>query len=237
MKFAKFLMIGAFLTALCGTLPGAEAAKTKFSYRANERERLRQIQAALANIKRMMQRSYRDQSVVDELDKFAESAIRKYSLHLSIEEIRHHGKLVKIMNRDRETCEKAKANKFVIDGMRYGKRCWNCNGAVKCTYCYGTGQCTRCKGSGKIDFAGKDEPCVQCNGTGHCPKCLGEPAQLSTEAGRKVWVWVFDDGMLLVDRVGRAMLLAYYSAFGLRAYKPINRYRANPRYSFFNLDD
>ena len=65
----------------------------------------------------------------------------------------------------------------------------------------------------------------------------GEPAQLSTLNGRKTWVWVFTDGMMLVDRVGKATLLAYYSAFGLRAYQPMRRYRRDPRYSFFNLED
>lgn len=65
----------------------------------------------------------------------------------------------------------------------------------------------------------------------------GEPAQLSTLNGRKTWVWVFNDGMMLVDRVGKATLLAYYSAFGLRAYQPMRRYRRDPRYSFFNLED
>ena len=65
----------------------------------------------------------------------------------------------------------------------------------------------------------------------------GKPAQLSTLKGRKTWVWVFDDGMMLVDRAGRMTLLAYYSAFGLRAYKPIHRYRSDPCYSFFSPDD
>ena len=65
----------------------------------------------------------------------------------------------------------------------------------------------------------------------------GEPAQLSAMTGRKTWVWVFADGMMVVDRVGKATLLAYYSAFGLRAYKPMRKYRSNPRYSFFNLED
>ena len=65
----------------------------------------------------------------------------------------------------------------------------------------------------------------------------GEPAQLSTLKGRKTWVWVFSDGMMLVDRIGELTLLAYYSAFGLKAYKPMRRYRQDPRYSFFNLED
>ena len=175
MRFMKFFTIGALLTALCA-LQAAAAPKTGFAYRANERERLRQRQNAFMKIKRMVQISRSKPETVDELNKFAEGAIPKYRLNISLDDIRLHGTLLKIIHGDRQAVAEARADKFVICGVKYGKRCWNCRGNGKrCTYCRGTGKCPSCEGTGRMNYASKSDGCVQCDGSGLCSKCHGNP--------------------------------------------------------------
>ena len=175
MRFIKIFRFGAILTALCA-LRGAAAPGTGFAYRANEKERLRQMQDAFMKIKRMIQVSRSKPETIDELNKFAEGAVKKYRLSFSLEDIRLHGKLLKIIRGDRQAVAEARTNRFVICGVIYGKKCWNCRGnGKKCTYCQGTGKCPSCEGTGKMNFASKGEDCVQCEGSSACPKCKGTP--------------------------------------------------------------
>lgn len=150
-------------------------------YRELRNAALRRQEACCARLLELIDSARNDVSAVEELESCAAEATDSYKMRLPSQEIRHYVRILKLLHNDREALRQAQNEKFVVDGVDYGKSCLFCRGHGTCVYCRGTGKCFECRGTGRMVDDNKGWKCQLCDGSGVCYKCRGTPSSVTCD--------------------------------------------------------